>query len=158
MPIEEMTVVNACADSVQVSTRNLSHCAGCKARSGCGLHLLNRQESFSLPVQPAWSQQLQAGDKLTVAIDDVRLIQLSFLQYLFPVAIVLAVTAVVEKIVTTVDAGEFWVISGAFFALIIGLLFTPQLVKRLADNPGRLLKVEFGEATGVAPTHGKQEG
>lgn len=149
MTIELMSVIGADADNLLVSIRDRAHCDHCAVSSGCGLQLLNktfiqRQETLSLLLPLAYAGKIEPGDQLKVSIDDVRLIYLALLQYFFPVASMVVVTAIAEAM----GVGEPWVIFSALGALLgslagVRFLSTALFSNKTGLTAAELLKVQI---------------
>ena len=148
MTIEHMSVVDTDENSLHLSTRNQQHCNQCVAKSGCGLQLLNKifiqkQEIISLPYPVSHRGKVKPGDELAVSIDDSRLIRLALLQYVFPIAITLAVTAVAESLTKAFGLNEAWVILSAIGALGVGLAGVRYISLRYFGNAPEIIEAQL---------------
>ena len=148
MTIEHMSVVDTDENSLHLSTRNQQHCNQCVAKSGCGLQLLNKifiqkQEILSLPFPVNYRGKLKPGDELAVSIDDSRLIRLALLQYVFPIAITLAVTATTESLSKAFGLNEGWVILSAISALAAGLAGVHYISLRYFGNAREIIGTQL---------------
>ncbi len=152
MAIEHMSVVNAGKGFVHLRSRNPEHCEHCAASSGCGIQLLNKamsREAGTIAVEVPVSKQnnIQAGDEVVVAIDDFKLICMSMLQYVVPILLLVASTAVAQIIITNYHINEIWVILAAFIALSGGMLLVRYLSVPLMTSAGKMFKTDCADVT-----------
>ena len=147
MTIEHMSVVSAGNGFVHLRSRNPDHCKQCAASSGCGIQLINKAmirgtDIISVEVPLDIQQSIQAGDEITVAIDDIKLISLSLLQYFFPILLLVATTAVADIIIKHYQLNEIWLILAALLALSTAMLMVRYLSEPLISSAGKCLKLD----------------
>ena len=78
MLLEQGTVVAVEADAIWVETVRASTCGACKAKAGCGHHLVNQQQSgqrahLRVPVSSRESHQV--GDTVQLALPEGALMR-----------------------------------------------------------------------------------
>lgn len=137
MAVERVTVLDSGPGFVRILSRDGRHCSGCAMKNGCGHRLLSAtfnphgDNSLSLPRPANLSSRLVSGDTLELAIDEGRLMGLSFLHYGFPVLCMVLATAIAGSLLPISITGEGWVISSALCGLAAGLILSRARTGRL---------------------------
>jgi len=152
MAIEHMSVVNTGKGFVHLRSLDTAHCEHCAASSGCGIQLLNRamtRETATIAVQVPVSnhKNIQVGDEVVVAIDDFKLICMSLLQYVVPILLLVASTAVAQIIISNYRINEIWVILAAFLALSGGMLLVRYLSVPLMRSAGKMFQTDCADVS-----------
>jgi len=133
MTVEQVTVINAHPDSARILGNHSGHCRQCALQSGCGHQLLatatrhSRQAlAFELPLPPAMQGKVSPGDTLTLKVGETRLVFLSFLQYLVPLAGLLLGTAL-GSLMAQPSSNEIMVILCASAGLVAALVLVRNI-------------------------------
>ena len=134
MLLEQGTVVAVEADAIWVETVRASTCGACKAKAGCGHHLVNQQQSgqrahLRVPVSSRESHQV--GDTVQLALPEGALMRGALWVYGLPLALLVA-GAVLETLlpVTAFDASALFGMGG----LVLGFVINRVLSRRASHN------------------------
>ncbi len=144
--IEEAAVVTRISDGqTWIKSLQTSACSGCGQQQSCGTATLAKilpKREFAVDSDLV----LQAGDRVTVAIDDTHLLLTSVLLYLVPLVLMLSGVGLAEHYLP-VGVGDwlpeiallsllfsFWLINRSQHVLLLQLCFKPQIVRKLVET------------------------
>lgn len=113
-------------------------CSGCSKRGACGIGTLaaaGRHRELHLAAPPG----LQAGDAVTVSIEDHHLLPAALLGYLLPAVLLIAGAVAGEFLGVRTADSELWAPAGALLGLAVGLALIRWLPQQTADARPRIV-------------------
>lgn len=134
MLLEQGTVVAVEAEAIWVETVRVSTCGACKAKAGCGHHLVNQQQSGQrarLRVSVSSRETHQVGDTVQLALPEGALMRGALWVYGLPLA--LLVTGSVLGALLPVKAFDASVLLG-MGGLVLGFVINRVLSRSASHN------------------------
>ncbi len=131
---EQGVVVAVTADSVWVETVRASTCGACKAKSACGHHMINQQQSGQrarLRVPVTAVADYQVGDTVTLALPEGALMRGALWVYGLPLLLLFLGALVGASLpITAFDASAVFGMGG----LLTGFVINRVLSRRTGHN------------------------
>jgi len=132
---ESGTVVAVESDGVWVETLQLSACAGCRARHGCGQKVLASAESRQTRIKALFGESFngpmpELGQTVVIGVDEQAMLRGALFSYGFPLLTMLLLTA----LGAVLSASEGLAIVAAVFGLLLGGWFVRLRSNRLAAS------------------------
>lgn len=143
MLVERGTVVAVEHDSLWLETLKQSSCKQCSAQKGCGQKLMVKSAAAKMTcikavlLKPQESSHWQVGDVAEIAIDELALVNATFIAYGVPLIAMLLMTAVANGYGLT----DAYVALFALVGLLLGGVFVRWHSAIHVDNTGYHAKV-----------------
>lgn len=118
---EQGRVIDVTADQAWVQTIKSSTCAGCKAKKGCGHHLLaaGKGSGEAVHIRVPLSMPLQVGDQVTIGIPEQALISAALWVYGLPMLLLFVGAALGQWLPVGDYDGALW---GGLLGLLVGFV------------------------------------
>lgn len=139
MIYEQGVVVAVAPDAVWVETVRASTCGACKARSACGHHMINQQQSGQrarLRVPEADTSAYQVGDTVTLGLPEGALMRGALWVYGLPLLLLFLGALIGASLpVTTVDASALLGMGGLLAGFVINRVMSHRSGHNQAYQP-----------------------
>lgn len=139
MIYEQGVVVAVAPDAVWVETVRASTCGACKAKSACGHHLINQQQSgqrarLCVPVTAA--SQYQVGDAVTLGLPEGALMRGALWVYGLPLLLLFLGALIGASLpVTAIDASAVLGMGGLLAGFVINRVLSHRSGHNQAYQP-----------------------
>ncbi|MEQ3635913.1 SoxR reducing system RseC family protein [Alcanivorax sp.] len=152
--LEEQGVVVAVEPgAIWVETVRASTCGACKAKAGCGHHLINEQQSGQRARLRVPSQDShQVGDTVNVALPEGALMRGALWVYGLPLALLFAGALLGEAVpIEIVDASALLGMAGLFLGFAINRVMSRQTGHTQAYQPRVVPSADSCQAVVIQP-------
>lgn len=136
---EQGVVVAVAPDAVWVETVRASTCGACKAKSACGHHMINQQQSgqrarLRVPVDA--SSQYQVGDPVTLGLPEGALMRGALWVYGLPLLLLFSGALIGASLpVTAFDASAVFGMAGLLAGFVINRVLSHRSGHNQAYQP-----------------------